>query len=108
MDPGFMSLQNTLAGMTTQSAHLEPASIEEELQQSGERHIHVQVPQRWPRVLAWLQRFGSPCLWLHKLAANQGEGKEGVYCYGHHLEKGSLAEGTGEMLSLSLRACGGG
>lgn len=96
------------------SAHLEPASIEEELQQSGERHIHVRVSQGWGWLLVWLQkllRFGSPCLWLHKLAANQGEGKEGVDSYGHHLEKeepGSVqdAVGQGEMLPLPLRIYG--
>ena len=45
--------------------------------------------------MPWLQRlprFGSPCHWLHKLAAHQGEGKEGVYCDGHHLEEGCQTE----------------
>lgn len=73
------------------AGYLEPASVEEELQQSGKRHVHIRVSQGRCGLLAGLQRlrrFGCPCLRLQKLAANQTQGKEGVDGYGHHLEKG--------------------
>lgn len=71
------------------NAHLEPACVEEELQQGSERHVHVQVPQLGCRLLSGkkLLGFANPCFWLHKLAAHQGESEEGIHSYGHHLEK---------------------
>jgi hypothetical protein len=95
------------AVITILSAHLEPASVEEELQQCGERNVHVQVPQGWLKFL----RFDSPCVRLNKLASNQGKGKEGVYSYGHHLEEAKPgpqygAAGQKEMSSLLLKIWG--
>jgi len=55
------------------ASHLQPAGVEEELQEGGERDIHIQVP-----FLPGLQR-------LQELPSNEAEGEEGVDSNGNHL-----------------------
>lgn len=53
--------------------HLQPAGVEEELQQGGKGHVHVQIP-----LLPRLQR-------LQELPPDEAEGEEGVHGDGDHL-----------------------
>lgn len=71
--------------------HLEPASIEEELQQSGERHIHVQVSYGLP----WLQRLrglAAPATGSTNWRPTKERAKKEYTAYGHHLEEGCQTE----------------
>lgn len=54
-------------------SHLQPAGIEEELEEGGEGDVHIQVP-----LLPGLQR-------LQELPPNEAEGEEGVDGNGDHL-----------------------
>ncbi len=54
-------------------SYLEPASVEEELQQGENRDVHVQLV-----IFVSLLR-------VQKLAANHAEGKERVNCYSDYL-----------------------
>lgn len=57
------------------SSYLEPASVEEELQQGENRDVHVQFV-----TLVSLLR-------VQKLSANKTEGKKGVNCDSNYLHR---------------------
>lgn len=65
------------------ASHLQPASVEEELEEGRERDVHVQVP-----LLPWLQR-------LQELPPDEAEGEEGVDSDGDHLPGAQISRRRG-------------
>lgn len=55
------------------SGHLQPAGVEEELQQGENRNVHVKSVT------------AVTLLGIQKLSANDAEGEKGVNCNGYHL-----------------------
>lgn len=72
------------------TTHLQPAGIEEELEEGRERDIHVQVP-----LLPRLQR-------LQELPPDEAEGKEGVDSDGDHLPEAQVSRRQGWQLRGTL------
>lgn len=66
---------------STLEAHLQPAGIEEELQECEDRDNEVHL----------VARVGLG--WVQKLPPNEASQEEAVYCHGHHLG-GKEAEET--------------